>query len=97
MTGTLAPRRVRWTLAIGLMILSPLCAEYLSGYDDSTGDPWALLGGLFIFIPLYGAPALVIRELARRNGIRWPGVLAMATAAGVAQAGIIDQSKFDHS
>jgi len=97
MTDALAPRRVRWTLAIGLMVLSPLCAEYLSGYDDSTGDPWALLGGLFIFIPLYGAPALVIRELARRNGIRRPGILALATAAGIAQAGIIDQSMFSES
>ncbi|GIG64471.1 hypothetical protein [Phytomonospora endophytica] len=91
------PRRIRWSLALGLMILSPLCAEYLVGYDDSTGDPLALLGGLFIFIPLYGAPALLIREVARRCDLNWPGILALAAAAGVAQAALIDQSVFSQS
>jgi hypothetical protein len=35
-------RRTRWLLAIGLMILAPLCAEYVTGYDDNTGRTLAL-------------------------------------------------------
>lgn len=92
-----APRRVRWGLAVGLILLSPVCAEYLVGYDDSTGDPVALLGGLLILGPLYGAPALLIREVARRCGVRWPGILALALAFGILQAGVVDQSLFSES
>lgn len=86
--------RLRWCLAIGLLLLSPLCAEYVQGYLPSTGDPTALLGGLLILAPLYGAPALLIRETAVRTGMRWPGVIALATAAGLLQAGVVDQSLF---
>jgi hypothetical protein len=84
-------------LALSLLVLSPVCAEYLWGYDTSTGRPLELLGGLFIFIPLYGAPALLIRESARRLGLGWPGILLLATAAGIVEAGIIDQSMFSMS
>ncbi|GAA1075990.1 hypothetical protein [Nocardiopsis composta] len=87
----------RIALLLGLMVLSPVCAEYLSAYDDSTGNPAALLGALIIFVPLYGAPALLIREAARRFGIGWPGIAALATAAGIMQAGVIDQSLFSLS
>lgn len=92
-----ARRRVRWSLAVGLLFLSPVCAEYLVGYDTSTGDPVALLGGLLILGPLYGGPALLIREFARRLGVRWPGIVALALAVGVLQAGVIDQSLFSES
>lgn len=35
------PRRgTRVLLALGLVVLSPVCAEYLSGYDTSTGTRW---------------------------------------------------------
>jgi hypothetical protein len=81
-------------LVLGLLVLSPVCAEYLSAYDTSTGNPVALLGGLIVLAPLYGAPALLIREVARRRGTGWPGVLAFALAAGVLQAGVVDQSLF---
>lgn len=79
------------------MILSPLCAEYIIGYDTSTGDPVTMLGYLLIFSPLYGAPAILIRELSRRFGLGWPGIVALATAFGIVQAGIIDQSLFSES
>jgi hypothetical protein len=91
------PRRVRWALALGLVVLAPTCAEYITGYDTSTGDPLALLGGLLIFGPLYGAPALLIREVARRFDLRWPGILALAAALGILQAGVYDQSLFSAS
>ncbi len=84
----------RWPWALALLVLSPVCAEYLWGYDDTTGDALVLLGGLLIFSPLYGAPALLIREAAVRLGLRWPGILLLAAAAGLIQAGIVDQSMF---
>lgn len=87
----------RRLLALGLLLLAPLCAEYLVGYDTSTGQPWELIAGLLILAPLYGAPALLVREVARRAGIRWPGILAMAAAFGVIQAGVVDQSLFSES
>lgn len=72
--GTTRPRRgTRWLLAARLFLLAPMTAEYVTAYDpDSTGDPLALLAGLLIFGPLYGAPALLIRETARRHDVRWP-------------------------
>ncbi|WP_432920461.1 hypothetical protein ACQPZZ_20495 [Microbispora sp. CA-135349] len=84
----------RLAMAAGLLVLAPMCAEYVTGYDDSTGDPLVLAASLLIFSPLYGAPALLIRETSRRLGLGWPAILALATAAGVLQAGVIDQSMF---
>jgi hypothetical protein len=84
-------------LALGLVVLSPLFAESLSGYDVSTGDPIALLGGLLILGPLYGCPALLIRETARRLQVGWPGIVALSMAFGILQAGVIDQSLFSMS
>ena len=43
---------------------------------------------------LYGCPALLIRELARRTGRGWPAILLLSAAAGLLQAGVIDQSLF---
>ena len=84
--------RTAWLPALGLFVLAPVCAEYLWGYDDSTGHPGTLVGNLLVFSPLYGAPALLIREAARRHGLGWPGILLMAAVFGVVEAGIVDQS-----
>jgi hypothetical protein len=96
-TTKLPHRGTRWLMAIGLLILAPVCAEYITGYDDNTGRPWALLRSLMIHSPLYGAPALLIRELARRFGVRWPGIMALAAAFGIVEAGVVDQSLFSES
>lgn len=94
----LPPERVGiWRLVVLLLVLAPVCAEYLAAYDHSTGDALALLAGLLIFVPLYGAPALLIREVGRRVGIPWAGMLMMGAAFGVLQAGIVDQSLFSDS
>src|SRR5262249_10472968 len=90
-------RRTPRLLALGLLILAPLCAEYITGYDTSTGRPLALVGGLLILSPLYGGPALWSRELARRFGVGWPGIMALAAAFGIVQAGVVDQSLFSKS
>jgi hypothetical protein len=84
--------RTRWLPVLGLAVLAPVCAEYLWGYDDSTGHPATLIGNLVVFTPLYGAPALLIRELVRRRGLGWPSIVLLAAAFGVVQAGVVDQS-----
>ncbi|MEP9362232.1 hypothetical protein ABLE68_04640 [Nocardioides sp. CN2-186] len=84
--------RTAWLPALGLFVLAPICAEYLWGYDDSTGHPGTLIGNLIVFSPLYGAPALLIRDVARRRGLGWTGILLLAAAFGVIEAGIVDQS-----
>lgn len=80
-----------------LLVLAPVCAEYLAAYDASTGKPVELIGGLLILSPLYGAPALLIREAARRRRLGWPSMLLLATAFGIVQAGVVDQSLFSLS
>lgn len=80
---------------IGLFVLSPISAEYLIGYAESTYHPLEMLWGLLIFAPLYGSVALLIREIARRTGRGWPTMLLLAAAFGLIQAGVIDQSLFN--
>ena len=88
------PRDRRWVQVVVLLVLAPVCAEYLAAYDDSTGDPVRLVGGLVVFTPLYGCPALLIREVVRRTGRGWPSILLLGTAFGLLQAGVVDQSLF---
>src|SRR6478735_2466181 len=85
------PRRFQ---VAGLLVLAPVCAEYLSAYDESTGDALVLIGSLVIFVPLYGCPALLIREVCRRSGLAWTAIILMATAFGLMEAGVVDQSLF---
>jgi hypothetical protein len=47
-----------------------------------------------IFVPLYGCAALLVREIARRARLGWVGIVVLAAAFGVVQAGIADQSLF---
>lgn len=88
------PRSRPFVAVVGLLLLAPVCAEYLSAYDTSTGDLGTLLAGFLVLAPLYGAPALLIREVGRRSGLGWPGLLLLAAAFGVVQAGLVDQSVF---
>ncbi len=84
--------RTRWLPVVGVLLLSPVCAEYLSAYDASGAALLGLLGGLVVLSPLYGAPALLAREVAVRRGLGWPGLLLIVTALGVVEAVVIDQS-----
>jgi hypothetical protein len=61
-------RRARAAQVAGLLVLSAIAAELLQAYDDSTGRFGVLLVVVVFFAALYGAPALLIRELARRMG-----------------------------
>ncbi|MEV1242718.1 hypothetical protein ACIBO2_23660 [Nonomuraea sp. NPDC050022] len=80
----------------GLLVLSPISAEYLIGYGDSTDRPLELLAGLLILAPLYGTVAVLAREITRRTGRGWPTILLLSAAFGVIQAGLIDQTLFDN-
>ncbi|WP_048585691.1 hypothetical protein [Streptomyces viridochromogenes] len=96
-TPAALPRfRHRWAAVAGLLVLSPISAEYLIGYGESTGRPLELLAGLLILAPLYGTVAVLIREFTRRTGRGWPTILLLSAAFGVIQAGLIDQSLFDN-
>ena len=95
MTGTkLDVRARRWAAVAALVVLSPICAEYLIGYLEGADEPLGLLAGLLILAPLYGTVAVLIREVVRRTGRGWPTILLLAAAFGVIQAGLIDQSLF---
>ena len=82
---------------LALLVLSPIGAELLAAYNDTTGRPLALLGNLVFFAALYGCPALLIRELACRTGRGWTAILLLSAAAGLLQAGALDQSLFSES
>jgi hypothetical protein len=88
-------RRVAPFLA--LYLFAPFTAEYLIGYDTSTGDPGQLLIGLLFFAPLYGGAAVIVRETARRTGRGWPTMILLALAFGLVQAGLVDHSLFNDS
>lgn len=76
--------------AVGLFFLAPLVAEYLLG-----DIPITALAGLIVFAPWYGGGALLIREVCRRAGLGWPGMVALAVAFGVVEEGLITQSLFN--
>lgn len=91
------PRLHRRVLPLlGLLLLSPYCAELLSQYMGPITDPVELLTGLLLLAPLYGTIAVLIREFARRAGRGRPTILLLATAFGIVQAGLIDQTLFNH-
>ncbi len=87
--------RRAWLPALFLFFFAPVSAEYLIGYDDIIDDPAVLIFALLILGPLYGAPAVLIREATRRYGRGWPTILALGLAFGLVEAGLIDQSLFN--
>jgi hypothetical protein len=90
-------RRDRRVVIGSLVVLSAIGAELLAAYNDTTGRPAELLFNVAFFAMLYGCPALLIRELARQTGRGWPAMLLLSAAAGLLQAGVIDQSLFSDS
>jgi hypothetical protein len=86
-TAGAAPRR-RWPAILTLFLLSPLTAEVLSG-----STPLALFVAkpvlLLINLPLYGCGVLLVREVARRRGLGWAGVLWLGAAYGIWEEGVV--------
>ncbi|MFI1993717.1 hypothetical protein [Actinoplanes sp. NPDC020271] len=73
-----------------LFFLAPLVGEFFLG-----DFPITLLPLLFVFAPMYGGAAVVIREVARRTGRGWPTIMMLALAYGVVEEGMITQSFFN--
>jgi len=79
----------RWR-AVGLFWLAPLVGEFLLGNQPVTALP-----SIFLFAPMYGGGALLIRQVARRAGIGWTGIVLLAAAYGLLEEGPIDQMLFN--
>ena len=88
------PLRRRLVPVLGVFLVAPITAEYLSAYLAFTGDLWTSLATLLFFAPLYGGTALLIREIAVRTGRGWAGTLLLAAAFGLAMPGVIDLALF---
>ena len=86
--------RGNWPQLLGVVILCAIGAELLAAYRDDTGHPAGVAFSVVFFGALYGAPALLAREVVRRCGWGWPSLLLLFGALGVAQACLIDQSMF---
>src|SRR5581483_10578362 len=76
--------------ALLLLLLAPLVAEFLLG--DFT---LRQIGFIVIFIPQYGGGALLVREVARRVGGRWPTIVLLALAYALVEEGFTTQSLFN--
>jgi hypothetical protein len=87
-----APPRIRGGLvpALTLFFLAPLVAEFLLG-----NLPITWLWVLIVLAPLYGGGALLVREIARRRGLGWPGILILGLAYGVIEEALVTQSLFN--
>jgi hypothetical protein len=79
---------------VALMVLASIAAESVAAYDETTGRPLELAWGVLFFAPLYGGPAVLIREAARGASLGWPAMVLFSAAFGLLQAGVIDQSLF---
>lgn len=82
---------------VALLVLSAVSAELLSAYADSTGHVGSILFEVVFFAALYGAPALLVREVTRRAGWGWDSLLLLMVALAIAQACLIDQSLFSEN
>jgi hypothetical protein len=76
-------RRAAWTL----ILLAPVVAEVSIG-NIGLRDAWVIL----VFIPIYGAGALLIREVVRRTGGGIGALLLMGVAYGLIEEGLALQS-----
>jgi hypothetical protein len=73
-----------------LFFLAPWVGEYLLGNVPGT---W--LWALPFLAPMYGGGAILVREIAIRGGLAWPGILLLGAGYGLIEAGLVDQSLFN--
>lgn len=76
--------------AFALLFVAPLVAEFLLGNLS-----WRMLPALIVLAPMYGGAALLIREVARRNGRRWPSILLLGAAYTLIEEAFVTQSLFN--
>ncbi|WP_433415453.1 hypothetical protein ACQP1V_37575 [Microtetraspora malaysiensis] len=78
--------RGRWA-ALLLAVITPLVAEFTLG-NPPPRMAWLLL----LWIPIYGAGIVLVRELVRRAGTGWAGVLLLGAAYGIVEEGLALQA-----
>jgi hypothetical protein len=83
-----APARTgnRWA-ALTLVVLTPIIAELTLG-----STPLKMAWLILLYLPIYGAGVLLIRELVRRAGAGWGSILLLGVAYGLVEEGIGLQS-----
>ena len=81
--------KATWILAL----LSPIIAELLSGSSPPIEFfiPWSFIG----LLGMYGAGALLIRELVVRWNKGWASVIILGVAYGIIEEGLAVKSFFD--
>ncbi|GGL06716.1 hypothetical protein Sme01_67010 [Sphaerisporangium melleum] len=78
--------RGRWA-ALLLAGLTPVVAELSLG-NPPLRQAWLLV----LWVPIYGAGTVLIRELVRRTGGGWPAVLLLGAAYGIVEEGLALQA-----
>ena len=76
--------------ALALLLIAPLIAEFLLG-DFNIRQ----IGFIAVFIPVYGAGALLVREITRRAHRGWPTMLLLALAYALVLEGFTNQTLFN--
>ncbi|MFN2297976.1 MAG: hypothetical protein ACK2UB_03940 [Anaerolineales bacterium] len=76
-----------------LFFLSPVIGELVSG--SAPPGNWLQPGTYLVMVPLYGAGALLVRELAVRWKAGWFGVILLGAAYGIVEEGIDVMSFFN--
>ncbi|HET9605308.1 MAG TPA: hypothetical protein VFO96_13535 [Gemmatimonadales bacterium] len=76
--------------ALTLLLIAPLVAEFLLG-DFNIRQ----IGFIAVFIPVYGAGALLVREVTRRAHRGWPTMLLLALAYALVMEGFANQTLFN--
>lgn len=84
----------RLLAAFVLVLMAPLVAELLAG-STPLGQPIVLAFLLPVYLLLYGAGALLIRELVRHSGRGWTSILLLGAAYGLIEEGFVSQSLFN--
>jgi hypothetical protein len=79
----------KWPVAC-LLFASPLIGEYLLG-----SLPASMLALLPLMMAMYGAGALLIREVVRARGGGWASIVLLAMAYGLFEEGFVTQSLFN--
>jgi hypothetical protein len=79
--------------ALTLFFLAPVLGELVSGSAPPT--QWASPATWLLVVPLYGAGAVLVRELAVRWRTGWAGVLLLGAAYGILEEGIDVMSFFN--
>ncbi|MER7130148.1 hypothetical protein [Streptosporangium saharense] len=73
--------------ALLLAVVTPLVAEFTLG-----NPPLRMAWLLLLWIPIYGAGTVLVRELVRRAGTGWAGVLLLGAAYGIVEEGLALQA-----